>query len=110
MNTPALRNERASTVAAESLLSLLAGLRSHVGIAQKQDIADVLQALGRHGFAAAEAAIGDDCAVIPRHDGRHLLFAIEGFINAFVAHDAWFAGWCGVLSFQSGPAAASRHS
>lgn len=93
MNTPACRDE----AAAENLCSLLAGLRSHAGIAQKQDIADVVQALGHQGFDAAEAWIGDDCAVIPRDDGRHLLFAIEGFINAFVAHDAWFAGWCGVM-------------
>jgi AIR synthase-related protein len=25
------------------------------------------------------------------------LFAIEGFLNAFVAADPWFAGWCGVM-------------
>lgn len=40
--------------------------------------------------------VGDDCAVIPRADGN-LLFAIEGFMNEFVAADPWFAGWCGVM-------------
>ena len=40
--------------------------------------------------------MGDDCAAIPDGDG-HLLFAIEGFINSFVAADPWFAGWCAVM-------------
>ena len=40
--------------------------------------------------------VGDDCAAIPDGDG-YLLFAIEGFINEFVAGDPWFAGWCGVM-------------
>ena len=45
---------------------------------------------------SAAIPVGDDCAAIPDGDG-HLLFAIEGFINAFVAADPWFAGWCGVM-------------
>jgi AIR synthase-related protein len=40
--------------------------------------------------------VGDDCAAIVDGDG-YLLFAIEGFINKFVADDPWFAGWCGVM-------------
>lgn len=40
--------------------------------------------------------VGDDCAAIPDGDG-HLLLAIEGFMNEFVAADPWFAGWCGVM-------------
>ncbi|GGF80438.1 methanogenesis marker 2 protein [Azorhizobium oxalatiphilum] len=40
--------------------------------------------------------VGDDCAAIPDGDG-YLLLAIEGFMNAFVAGDPWFAGWCGVM-------------
>ena len=40
--------------------------------------------------------VGDDCAAIPDGDG-YLLFAIEGFMNEFVAGDPWFAGWCGVM-------------
>ena len=51
----------------------------------------------RLGLARRRAVpVGDDCAAIPDGDG-HLLFAIEGFINAFVAADPWFAGWCGVM-------------
>jgi len=45
---------------------------------------------------AASVAVGDDCAAIPDGDG-YLLFAIEGFMNEFVAADPWFAGWCGVM-------------
>ena len=44
----------------------------------------------------AVTRVGDDCAAIPDGDG-YLLLAIEGFINAFVAADPWFAGWCGVM-------------
>lgn len=79
-----------------SLDALLAALRQHKGIAHKQDIDGVLRILGKQGFAAQEAWVGDDCAVIAHGDGN-LLLAIEGFINEFVAHDAWFAGWCGVM-------------
>ena len=40
--------------------------------------------------------VGDDCAAIPDGDGYTLL-AIEGFIDAFVATEPWFAGYCGVM-------------
>ncbi|WP_153132999.1 sll0787 family AIR synthase-like protein [Dechloromonas hortensis] len=79
-----------------SLDALITSLRQHKGLAHKQDINGVIRILGKQGFAAQEAWIGDDCAVIP-HGASNLLLAIEGFINEFVAHDAWFAGWCGVM-------------
>lgn len=87
-------------MAADALHRLVAELRGHAGIAHKRDIDAVLAALGAPALPAADAWLGDDCAAIARsgngEDG-HLLFAIEGFINAFVAHDPWFAGWCGVM-------------
>jgi AIR synthase-related protein len=76
------------------LAALAEGLRSSRGLAAKHDIATVA---GRLGIAGASAVpVGDDCAAIPDGDG-FLLFAIEGFINEFVAADPWFAGWCGVM-------------
>lgn len=83
-------------MAATPLQQLVAELRAHKGIAHKRDIDGVLAALGTAALPGADAWLGDDCAAIPHGDG-HLLFAIEGFINAFVAHDPWFAGWCGVM-------------
>lgn len=69
-------------------------LRESKGIAAKADIATVVNSLG---IATEEAiAVGDDCAAIADGEG-YLLFAIEGFINEFVARDPWFAGWCGVM-------------
>lgn len=78
------------------LETLITSLRLHKGIAHKRDIDSVLCAMAGRHLPGADAWLGDDCAVLPRGDG-HLLFAIEGFINAFVAHDPWFAGWCGVM-------------
>jgi AIR synthase-related protein len=76
-------------------LAILANaLRANRGIAAKQDIGTVSERLGLRDGAAV--AVGDDCAAIPDRDG-HLLFAIEGFMNEFVAGDPWFAGWCGVM-------------
>ncbi|MPT22377.1 MAG: sll0787 family AIR synthase-like protein [Starkeya sp.] len=69
-------------------------LRASAGLASKADIA---RAAARLGFDGREAIrVGDDCAAIPDGDG-YLLFAIEGFMNGFVAADPWFAGWCGVM-------------
>ena len=68
-------------------------LRASAGVAAKADIGVVAERLG---LAGAAIRVGDDCAAIPDGDG-HLLFAIEGFINEFVAADPWFAGWCGVM-------------
>lgn len=69
-------------------------LRAARGLAGKRDIAAVAARLSLSADAVIPA--GDDCAAIPDGDG-YLLFAIEGFINAFVERDAWFAGWCGVM-------------
>lgn len=80
--------------------ALIDSLRRHKGIAHKRDIDGVLEALRAPGLPGASAWIGDDCAALPQGEGddrRHLLFAIEGFMNEFVALDPWFAGWCGVM-------------
>jgi AIR synthase-related protein len=66
-------------------------LREGAGVAAKADIGLVAERLSLAG-----GRVGDDCAAIPDGDG-HLLFAIEGFMNEFVAVDPWFAGWCGVM-------------
>ncbi|MGH8446055.1 MAG: sll0787 family AIR synthase-like protein [Solimonas sp.] len=75
--------------------ALLTGLRASRGVAAKRDIAAAVAALGIADPRAA-VPVGDDCAALPDGDG-HLLFAIEGFLNEFVARDPWFAGWCGVM-------------
>lgn len=69
-------------------------LRANRGMAAKEDIGAIAGRLGLPGASAVP--VGDDCAAIPDGDG-HLLFAIEGFMNEFVAGDPWFAGWCGVM-------------
>ncbi len=69
-------------------------LRRSRGLAAKSDIATVAASLGLSGTDAIP--VGDDCAAIPDGDG-FTLFAIEGFMNEFVAADPWFAGWCGVM-------------
>jgi AIR synthase-related protein len=79
---------------APDLAALAALLRDGRGIAAKRDIASVTRSLGIDGASAVP--VGDDCAAIADGDG-FLLFAIEGFIEAFVAADPWFAGWCGVM-------------
>jgi AIR synthase-related protein len=76
------------------LEALAATLRASRGIAAKQDISAIAARLGISGASAV--AVGDDCAAIPDGDG-FLLFAIEGFMNEFVAGDPWFAGWCGAM-------------
>ncbi len=82
------------TIAPFDLAGLAAGLRAGRALAGKADIG---HATARLGLSAASAvAVGDDCAAIPDGDG-FLLLAIEGFMNAFVAGDPWFAGWCGVM-------------
>ena len=73
--------------------ALAAKLISSSGIVAKADIGTVA---ARLGLAGQPIAVGDDCAALPDGD-EYLLFAIEGFINEFVAADPWFAGWCGVM-------------
>jgi len=72
---------------------VVASLRASRGIAAKADIGLIAERLGLVG---AQIPVGDDCAAIPDGDG-HLLLAIEGFMNEFVAADPWFAGWCGMM-------------
>jgi AIR synthase-related protein len=73
---------------------LAESLRRDRGLAAKADIGTVTARLGLSG--TSNIAVGDDCAAIPEGDG-YTLFAIEGFMNEFVAADPWFAGWCGVM-------------
>jgi len=80
--------------AAFALKQLAERLRRSKGLAAKGDIAAVASRLGLSGDQMI--AVGDDCAAIPDADG-YTLFAIEGFMNEFVAADPWFAGWCGVM-------------
>jgi hypothetical protein len=77
-----------------AIAALAEKLRRSSGIAAKSDIRSVAKSLGLSGNDAIP--VGDDCAAIPDGDG-YLLFAIEGFMNEFVAGDPWFAGWCGAM-------------
>ncbi len=77
-----------------NLETLANKLRTSQGLAAKRDIATATARLGVSGTSSV--AVGDDCAAIPDGDG-YTLFAIEGFMNQFVANDPWFAGWCGVM-------------
>lgn len=70
-------------------------IRDARGVAHKRDIDAVVSRLGL-GSRDAAVPVGDDCAAIPDDDG-HLLLAIEGFIDSFVAADPYFAGYCGVM-------------
>ena len=83
------------------LRDLAALIRAGRGFEGKRDIAGAVEALGlasggRLDGAGDAIAVGDDCAAIPDGNG-FLLFAIEGFIDSFVAADPWFAGYCGVM-------------
>jgi hypothetical protein len=78
----------------DALAALATTLRASRGLAAKADIGRVAARLGLSGASAVP--VGDDCAAIPDGDG-YLLFAIEAFMNEFVAGDPWFAGWCGVM-------------
>ncbi len=73
------------------LQGLARTIRSGRGLAHKRDIAGIV---GR--LATGAVRNGDDCAAIPDGDG-HVLLAVEGFLDAFVADDPRFAGWCGVM-------------
>ena len=76
------------------LSTLAATLRASRSFGAKEDIGLVASGLGLSG--SSSVPVGDDCAAIPDGEG-HLLLAIEGFMNEFVAGDPWFAGWCGVM-------------
>lgn len=77
----------------DDMEKLVSELRASRGIAHKRDI-QAVAALLPH--APGQIRLGDDCAAIPDGEG-YLLFAIEGFLNEFVAAEPWFAGWCGVM-------------
>lgn len=80
---------------------LCEALRATRGFAHKRDISDVMGTLARSlpAMASSPVPVGDDCAAIPLDDGSggHLLFAMEGFVEDFVEHMPWFAGYCGVM-------------
>ncbi len=100
----------AAATAQQALSAIAAALLHSRGLAHKRDIAAVVGSLSRAAFdghahhlasptqrpGAAPVAIGDDCAAIADGDG-YLLFAIEGFVDDFVAQMPWFAGYCGVM-------------
>lgn len=76
------------------LRQMVRDLRDHPSVRGKLDIAHSTATLGLTADSTGQP--GDDCAVLPTKDGYDL-FACEGFINAFVEADPWFAGWCGVM-------------
>lgn len=77
-----------------SIRKIARDLREHPSIRSKLDIAQSTETLELTPDCAGHP--GDDCAVLPASQGFDL-FACEGFINAFVKTDPWFAGWCGVM-------------
>jgi AIR synthase-related protein len=79
-----------------ALAALVEALHANRGLAHKADIADVVRTLAIDN-PNATVPVGDDCAAIADDAGGYQLLAIEGFINEFVVHDPWFAGWCGVM-------------
>ncbi|MGU3542240.1 sll0787 family AIR synthase-like protein [Methylobacterium sp. A52T] len=70
-------------------------IREARGVGHKRDIDAVVRRLGL-GSRHAAVPVGDDCAAIPDGEG-HLLLAIEGFLDSFVADDPYFAGYCGIM-------------
>ncbi|AWN35990.1 sll0787 family AIR synthase-like protein [Methylobacterium radiodurans] len=81
--------------AAFDIQALARQIRDARGLRHKRDIDAVVARLGL-GSRHAAVPVGDDCAAIPDGDG-HLLFAIEGFLDSFVAADPYFAGYCGIM-------------
>lgn len=79
---------------ATGITALAERLRKSRALAAKNAIAAIAEQLDLNRVCVA--TVGDDCAAIPDGDG-YLLFAIEGFLNDFVASDPWFAGWCGIM-------------
>jgi len=81
--------------AAPDIQVLARQIRDARGVGHKRDIDAVVARLGL-GSRDAAVPVGDDCAAIPDGDG-HLLLAIEGFLDGFVAEDPYFAGYCGIM-------------
>jgi AIR synthase-related protein len=82
-----------ATSSLEELTARLVGAR---GIAHKLDIRHAHAALRWMPSGANAVRNGDDCAALRDGDG-YLLFAIEGLLEAFVAAEPWFAGYCAVM-------------
>lgn len=87
------------------LVELVVALRASRGFTHKRDISEVVTTLAAAlpgglrdtAVGGADAVpLGDDCAVIPDGNG-HLLLAIEGLMEDFVARLPWFAGYSGVM-------------
>jgi uncharacterized protein len=87
------RSARRPDLDTQALEELAREARESQGLRAKAEIGAVAERLG---LGHSKISVGDDCAAIPDNEG-HLLFAIEGFINGFVAADPWFAGWCAVM-------------
>lgn len=90
---------------AMALSEVVTALRASRGFAHKRDISAVADTLARalpgglRDLTLAErdgVLLGDDCAAIPDASG-HLLFAIEGLVEDFVAAMPWFAGYSAVM-------------
>ena len=99
-DTPALVALRRASQSL-SLDEFTAALLRSRGLTHKRDIGAVMTVLSQalpcnESELPQSVAIGDDCAAIPDGDG-YLLFAIEGFVEEFVATQPWFAGYCGVM-------------
>lgn len=86
---------------------LVDALHASRGFEHKRDISDVVTALHQAlpgGLADTTLAgaqgvlLGDDCAAIPEpHGDGHLLLAIEGLVDDFVARMPWFAGYSAIM-------------
>lgn len=94
MNAATLSHDSTLDAQAE-LAALLEEIRRYSGLLAKQDIRSIAGILDGSTCLPAYPN-GDDAAAIPVAGGYQLL-AIEGFLNEFVQHDPWFAGWCGVM-------------
>lgn len=88
------------------LSPLLKQVNNYAGIAHKEDIAMIASMLPSTPIGWHPN--GDDTAAIPTGNGFNLL-SMEGFLNAFVEQDPWFAGWCGVMVNVSDIAAMGGH-
>jgi len=80
----------------DHLSQLADALRRSRGFAHKRDIAEVLPQLGPVA-GLTSVPNGDDCAVLPDGGEGHLLLAIEGLVQDFIAAMPWFAGYSGVM-------------
>ncbi len=94
-------------MSAFDLNELVVALRASRGFEHKRDIADAVGVLARAlpgGLADTTLSsedgvlLGDDCAAIPDAQGDgHLLLAIEGLVDDFVARMPWFAGYSAIM-------------